>query len=169
MLLFYKHFGRTKFRICIVKGPAKLLGAWTKDNNKEISFTSSGLENFKIYQGQQGAILTVNYKNTKEVLAQTSESSDDRHGIKVYEYDFDNDKDLEYIVISSDKPMDINVQIYKISKGLTKLIGSFNAQRDIIVSRNFISFPFGGQGLEDEYYYRNDAFYELVYHNPRRK
>lgn len=145
-------------------GPAKLLGFWESGKNPTITFTSSALDNFKIYQGQQGMMLTVSYKSTSELLEQIS----DEGFIRVYEFDFDNDKDNEFIVFSQDSRISY-CRIYKISKGLVKIIGNFKPQFEIIVSKGFISFPYGGQGLSNDFYFKNDAFFELLYHNPNGK
>ena len=147
-------------------GPAKLLGSWSSGQKAPMTFTSSALDNFKIYQGQQGMMLTVSYKNTSELLEQIE--GPDGGSIKVYEFDFDNDKDKEIIVFSHDS-RDAYCRIYKISKGLVKIIGNFKPQFEVIVSKDFISFPYGGQGLSNDFYFKNDAFFELIYHNPNGK
>lgn len=147
-------------------GPAKLLGSWESGQKVPITFTSSASDNFSIYMGQQGILLKVSYKNTSELLA-TNEGSENC-GIKVYEFDFDNDKDNEIIIFSYNSPNSV-CQIYKISKGLVKIIGNFIPQFEVIVSKNFISFPYGSQGFSNDYFFRNDAFFELIYHNPNGK
>jgi hypothetical protein len=153
-----------------VKGPVKLLGSWSDKANKVSEFGSSSGEKFKIYKGQQGITLQVITKTNGEILSQVDGSyGTTGRAIKIYEFDFDNDRDFEYIVVSAYSPIEIEVQVFKISKGLIKLIGNFKAQHDIVVSKNFILFPIGSQGDKWEYYFRNDAFYELNYHNPNKK
>lgn len=147
-------------------GPAKLLGSWGSGQKAPITFTSTAFDNFKIYQGQQGMMLTISYKNTSELLEQIEGL--DGGFIKVYEFDFDNDKDKEIIVFSHDSG-DAYCRIYKISKGLVKIIGNFKCQFEVVVSKSFISFPYGGQGLSNNFYFKNDAFFELIYHNPNTK
>ena len=146
-------------------GPAKLLGSWEGEQKTPVTFTSSALDNFKIYQGQQGMMLSVLYKNTSELLEQIEGPEG---SIKVYQFDFDNDKDMEIIVFSHDS-RDTYCRIYKISKGLVKIIGNFRPQFEAVVSKDFISLPFGGQGQSNDYYFKNDAFFELIYHNPNGK
>lgn len=144
-------------------GPAKLLGSWEGEQKLPMTFTSSASDNFKIYQGQQGTMLSVTYKNTSELLEQAEGPG---CSIKVYEFDFDNDKEIEIIVFSHDS-QSAYCRIYKMSKGLVKLIGNFKPQFQVVVSKDFISFPYGGQGLSNDFYFKNDAFFELIYHNPK--
>lgn len=152
-----------------VKGPAKLIGSWTSGQKAEINFSSSTLDKFKIYQGQQGMYLTLNYKNLSELLGSVSSNGEKGVGIRLYECDLDNDKDLEYMAVFSNGVADINVKFYKISKGLVKLIGNFGTQFEIIIAKNIVSFPYGGQGFANEYLFRDDAFFELEFHDPNKK
>jgi hypothetical protein len=146
-------------------GPAKLIGSWEGDQKTPVTFTSSAQDNFKIYQGQNGMMLSVSYKNTFELLEQIEDPSG---SIKVYQFDFDDDKDIEIIVFSYDSRATY-CRIFKISKGLVKIIGNFKPHFEALVSKDFISLPYGGQGLSDDFYFRNDAFFELIYHNPNGK
>jgi hypothetical protein len=146
-------------------GPAKLIGSWAGEQKTPITFTSSALDNFKIYEGQQGMMLMVSYKNTSALLEQAEGPG---CGIKVYEFDFDGDKEKEIIVFSHDAS-NASCKIYKMSKGLVKIIGNFRPQFEVVVSKDFISFPYGGQGLSTDFLFKNDAFFELIYHNPNGK
>ena len=110
-------------------------------------------------------MLIVSYKNTSELLEIIG---GDGGSIKVYEFDFDNDKDVEIIVFCHEA-REVSCKIFKTSKGLVKMIGNFKPQFEVVVSKNFISFPYGGQGFSNDFYYKNDAFFELIYHNPKNK
>src|SRR5690606_15319943 len=111
----------------------KLIGSWKGGQNTPVPFTSSALDNFKIVNGQQGMMLSVSYKNTAEFLDQVDGAE---ASIKVFEFDFDNDKDKEFIIFSHDSNGN-TCKIYKISKGLVKLLGNFKPQYEVIVSENF--------------------------------
>jgi hypothetical protein len=147
-----------------LKGPAILIGSWEGGKKTPITFTSSAQDNFRIYQGQQGMMLTVSYKNTSELLEQI-DGPDDGF-IRVYEFDFGNQRDREFIVFSHDA-RNTNCRIYKISKGLVKIIGNFKPAFEVVVSKDMISFPYGGQGFSNDFYFKDDAFFELIYHNPQ--
>lgn len=168
LLLINFSLGQSR-KVINFKGDAKLIGSWSKEKNKdiqkEVSFKSTALDNFKFFWGAQSLNLSVSYKNNGELLSQIEGGPEE---INVYEYDFGGDDDVEYIIVEGYKSFDIRVKIYKISKGLTKLIGSFTPQNEIEVTPNFIIFPFGGQGQVEEFYFRDNAFYSLMYHKPRK-
>lgn len=148
-------------------GSAKMLGSWEGEIKNPITFKSSSQDNFKIAIGQQGMMLTLEHKS-KSIILDQIEKPEQEGFIKVYEFDFDNDNDSEIIVFSRDYTQ-AYCRVFKISNGLVEMIGEFSPQFEVIVSKNFINFPYGGQGLSNEYYFRNDSFFELVYHNPKNK
>ena len=154
----------------IVTGQVKLLGSWSTGQKTEMTFKSSALDQFKMSAFQGGIGVSVVYKNTSENLGGLDISNNgDNQSIKVYEYDFDNDGDKEIILVAGEGFSKINVRVMKISKGLVKLIGNFKPQYKIVVSKNFISFPYGGMGLSEEFYFSNDAFFSLQYHDPNKQ
>lgn len=162
IILFF--YGQ-KDNLCKLTGPAKLIGSCKSNQKFPKTFTSSTSDTFKFYQAHVSTLLAVTYKNTSEILLQTDVEN---FLIEVYEFDFDNNSDKEIIVFGYDSH-DIFCKVYKTSKGLVKLIGNFKPQFEVIISKEFISFPYGGQGLSDDYYFKDDAFFELIYHDPNKK
>lgn len=122
-------------------GAVKLLVSWDSNQKTPITFTSSTLDNFKIYHEQQGITLVVSYKNTSELLDQIGSSEG---FIKVYEFNFDYDKDKEFIVFSRDSR---NSSCRIFSKGLVKVIENFKSQLEGVAFKYFISTPHSNKDL----------------------
>lgn len=75
---------------------------------------------------------------------------------------------MELIVVDAPDYNVVNIEIFRHSKGLAESVGNLFGQFLISLEDTIISLPYGSQGLTDEYIYRNGAFYNLVYHDPKK-
>lgn len=85
---------------------------------------------------------------------------------QICEHDFDNDKDPEILIAFQSGFDDLTVYIFKYFPPQSNsyvdrqenigFIGKLSGQRKVIVEKNRIKIPFGGQGLIDEYVYIDD-------------
>jgi hypothetical protein len=154
-----------------VTGGAKLIASWNPydDLNKVSGKLSSGDE-IVISNVQNGiTVQSFHRKLENNLWAMAVEGYDDLIMVNVYEYDFDNDGEMELMVVYSTDYASSFIQIFRYSNGLKELIGDFMGQSLISLEANLISLPYGSQGLVNEFIYRNGSFYELTYHNPLGK
>ncbi len=85
---------------------------------------------------------------------------------QICEHDFDNDKDPEILIAYQDGFDNLSVYIFKYFPPQSNsyvdreenldFIGKLSGQRNIILEKDRIKIPFGGQGLIDEYVYIDD-------------
>jgi hypothetical protein len=163
-------YGQTEERF-EVKGPAKLIATWTGKTPNGASGTLTSGDKISIMTRQIGVGVTVIHNNVGKQLVETGGENDSEVVtiIKVYEYDFDNDGQIEIIVIHSPESALVTVEVFKYSGGLAERVGNFNGQFEIILDKNTIYLPYGSQGLGYEFLFKSGAFFELVYHNPDKK
>jgi hypothetical protein len=165
ILILNKGFGQDKSRI-FLKGNAKLLTTWSWKTEKSVSsLLASGDKLTVKMQAQLGIEVLLTHKNIPKRLISIEESEE--LYIQCFEYDFDGDGSKELIIASSPDFAALNVYVFKYSNGFSELVGNFGSTFEIILEKNVILLPLGSQGLGNEYCYRNGAFYELIYHDPK--
>ncbi|ASS48760.1 MAG: hypothetical protein A3D31_06550 [Candidatus Fluviicola riflensis] len=157
-----------------VIGGAKLIASLNIENEETLAKgTLSTGEEIIISNGDILFSVKLNVSSMGSFPLMSKLKSEDYGGnpllISVYEYDFDKDGEMELMVVHSAGDYFVELEIFRYEKEEPQLVGSLFGQFLISLEDNVISFPYGSQGLTDEYIYRNDAFYNLVYHDPKNR
>jgi hypothetical protein len=84
--------------------------------------------------------------------------------IHVCEYDFDKDGENEIIIVDSPESMFFVVFVFKKNAtNLFKMVGEFEGQIGVYLSKNRISLPIGSGGTGEEYLFIDGAFKKVKF------
>lgn len=144
---------------------AKYLGSFFEQSEKEnepVKLSNGAEVLFRITNGDAIQLII----NTKELYRNLCdfENIDGWQEIAIFEYDFDNDKISEIIIIQGEYDGEVIVALSR--DILSEVIGKFYYQGIVELMNGRIILPFGGQGLVNQYLYDKGEFYELIWHNP---
>ncbi|MGZ5242887.1 MAG: hypothetical protein ACXWEY_09310 [Bacteroidia bacterium] len=159
-------------RITMEGNYVKLVATWSLEKPEIIErYLSSGDKISIVGKYQIHTVVELIHKNiTKDLILVEGEEMPENTIIKVFEHDFDQDGTTEIIICNSPDYSNTFVDIFRSSKGLVEKVGHFEVGLTIALNKGLLSFPKDSNVRErSDYYYKDGAFYELVYHDPNKK
>ena len=147
---------------------ARYLGSFFEQSEKEIESIklSNGAEVLFNQTNGDAIQLVIHSKEVYRNLCDF-ENFEGWQEIAIFEYDFDNDKISEIIIIQGEYDGEVVVALSR--DILSEIIGKFYYQGIVELINDRIILPFGGQGLVNQYLYDKGEFYELIWQNPDSK
>jgi len=149
-------------------GDAKLVASWHGGYSPKNDGVLSDQSKISIKPSQTTmSVYITSHQSKYRIFNEGDGEALEDIGMEIYEYDFDNDKNKELVVVYSTEYSIVEIFIYRNQNGFTEKVAHFHAQFKMVLDKNTVIIPIGFQGLGREYIYLKNSFYKLNWHDPK--